>query len=154
MLLLICSMLLGRSKTMIAQEVSSFNNSNSLSEQQQISNACKQLDQALLDADTAVLKTILHQQLSLDHSNGLIENREDLLQHVSSGFLKYKEIVDDGFTEVRLVKDIATVRRNIKVSGSLNGVDFDVTLKVLEVWLYLDKEWNLLSAKCETTIND
>ena len=112
--------------------------------QQQVTEACKKLDGALQHGDTITLKALLHEQLSLGHSNGLIENKEELLQHLRSGHLKYKGITEEGYAEVQLVQDIATVRRNLKVSGALNGEAFELRLKVLEVWIVLDGEWKLL----------
>jgi hypothetical protein len=109
-----------------------------------IAEACGKLDKGLTEGDTAILKTLLHPKLSLGHSNGLIETKEELLQHLYSGYLKYKEIVEESYTEIQLVQDVATVRRNLKVSGALKDTSFDLRLKVLEVWIKRNGTWELL----------
>lgn len=109
-----------------------------------IKNVILQLDQALTSKDTVALRRILHRQLSMGHSNGLIEDKEALLQHVRNGYLKYDSIVEDGNAVIQLVQDVATVRRNIKVNGALQGTAFAVKLQVLEVWIMTDGTWQLL----------
>jgi hypothetical protein len=111
---------------------------------QQINEVCARLDNALKKNDTIGLKLILHTQLSLGHSNGLIEDKNTLFDHLRSGYLKYSRIEEEGMKEVQFVQNIATVRRQVKVSGALNGLSFDIKLKVLEVWLKENKEWELL----------
>ncbi|WP_118974309.1 nuclear transport factor 2 family protein [Taibaiella koreensis] len=106
--------------------------------------ACRQLDDAMLNIDTVALKQLLHIQLSVGHSNGLVESKAELLQHLRSGYLKYSSIVATGSPEMQFVDRVATVRRAIKVKGSLQGTAFDVTLQVLEVWLEVDGSWQLL----------
>lgn len=102
------------------------------------------LDEAMLRIDTVALRQLLHEQLSVGHSNGLVENKDELLQHLRSGYLKYSSIAQEGKADIRFVEHVATVRREIKVSGSLQGTAFDVTLQVLEVWLLANKRWQLL----------
>lgn len=111
---------------------------------QQINEVCARLDNALKKNDTTDLKLILHDQLSLGHSNGMIEDKSALFEHLRSSYLKYNSIEEEGAKEVQFVQNIATVRRQIKVSGALNGLSFDIKLKVLEVWLKENKEWQLL----------
>lgn len=109
-----------------------------------LKDAIRQLDEALISKDTTVLRRILHEQLSMGHSNGLIENKEVLLQHLRSGYLKYGNIVADGNATIQQVQHVATVRRNIKVTGALQGTAFDVKLQVLEIWIAADRKWQLL----------
>ena len=111
---------------------------------QQINEVCAPLDSALKKNVTIDLKLILHTHLSLGHSNGLIEDKTILFEHLRSGYLKYNRIEEEGMKEVQFVQSIATVRRQVKVSGALNGQLFDIKLNVLEVWLKENKEWELL----------
>jgi hypothetical protein len=114
------------------------------SRKQQIDEVCARLDSALKKNDTIDLKLILHTQLSLGHSNGLIEDKNTLFEHLRNGYLKYNRIEEEGTKEVQFVQNIATVRRQVKVGGALNGLPFDIKLKVLEVWLKENKKWELL----------
>lgn len=111
---------------------------------QQINEICARLDNALKKNDTIDLKLILHTQLSLGHSNGLTEDKNTLLEHLNSGYLKYNRIEEEGMKQVQFVQNIATVRRQVKVSGALNGLSFDIKLNVLEVWLKENRAWELL----------
>lgn len=111
---------------------------------QQINEVCARLDSALQKNDTIDLQLILHTKLSLGHSNGLIEDKTTLFEHLRSGYLKYNGIEEEGMKEVQFVENIATVRRQVKVSGALKGQSFDIKLNVLEVWLKENKRWKLL----------
>lgn len=105
---------------------------------------CRQLDEAMLQKDAAALLQLLHDQVSVGHSNGLVESKAELLQHLQSGYLKYSNIAETGSPEMQFVGQVATVRRVIKAKGSLQNTAFDVTLQVLEVWLLTDGNWQLL----------
>ncbi len=107
--------------------------------------SCHTLDNALMKADTTILKVLLHDKLSLGHSNGLIENKKELLQHLHSGYLKYNAIEEQGSDEVQLVTSTASVRRQLKVRGAVQGKEFEINLKVLETWVMEDKKWQLLN---------
>lgn len=109
----------------------------------QLSQACHSLDSALVKADTAGLKTLLHRQLSLGHSNGLIEDKNTLLQHLSSGYLKYNRIDEQGYSEISFAGDAAWIRRQLEVDGALEGTAFQIKLHVLEVWLWEKGQWKL-----------
>ncbi len=107
--------------------------------------ACFTLDSALIQADTAQLEKLVHRKLSLGHYNGLIETKQELLQHLSNDYLKYNNIEERGYNDVQFVDNIATVRRQIKVNATLQNRPFDITLKVLETWIMEDNNWKLLS---------
>lgn len=109
----------------------------------QLTLACNKLDSALIKADTSELKTLLHQQLSLGHSNGLIEDKNTLLQHLASGYLKYNHIEEQGYNETSFAGDAAWVRRQLEVDGLLEGQRFQVKLHILEVWLQDKGQWKL-----------
>lgn len=109
----------------------------------QLNQACNKLDSALIKTDTQVLKLLLHTQLSLGHSNGLIEDKNALLQHLTSGYLKYNSIEEQGYNEIRFTGDAAWIRRQLEVDGALEGTAFHIKLHVLEVWLWQEGRWKL-----------
>jgi hypothetical protein len=109
----------------------------------QINQACNRLDSSLIKADTSGLKTLLHEQLSLGHSNGLIEDKTALLQHLGSGYLKYNRIDEQGYNEIRFAGSAAWVRRQLNVAGIIESQAFDIKLLVLEVWLWEKGQWQL-----------
>lgn len=104
---------------------------------------CNHLDSSLIKADTSRLKTLLHEQLSLGHSNGLIENKNTLLQHLGNGYLKYNRIDEQGYNEISFAGNAAWVRRQLNVAGVIEGQAFDIKLLVLEVWLWEKGQWQL-----------
>lgn len=109
----------------------------------QLNRACNKLDSALIKADIAVLKTLLHAQLSMGHSNGLIEDKDALLQHLTGGYLKYNSIQEQGYNEIRFTGDAASIRRQLEVDGALEGTTFHIKLHVLEVWIWQEGQWRL-----------
>lgn len=107
--------------------------------------AISQLEKALMTTDTNVLKSLLHTDLSMGHSNGWIENKEDILVHLQSGFLVYNEIKPIGAVQVNSIGNFARVRRKIEVKGIADKVKFEMELKVLEVWVLELGKWKLWS---------
>lgn len=104
------------------------------------------LDNSLLEKNIKVLTTILHQDLTLGHSNGWVETKETLLQSLPGSKVVYKEFRPFGATEIKLGDDdIATVRRNLTAVGEYKTEVFDVDLKLLEIWICKDGIWQLLA---------
>jgi hypothetical protein len=112
---------------------------------EKLQQAYKQFDAALIRKDTVKLGSLLLDLFRMKHSNGLKETKKELLQHLSEGFLKYTEIVQDGEPEVRFDEELGYVNRLLEVSGWLNGQPFKVKLKASEVWVWNDKteQWQL-----------
>ncbi len=111
----------------------------------EIRESCSALDSALMKGDIKSLKGLLHDKLSLGHSNGLIESKEEVLQHLQSGHLKYYSIEECEPSDIWLVGSVTSIRRQLKVLGALEGKGFETNLKVLEIWIMVDKKWKLLS---------
>lgn len=104
------------------------------------------LDEALIRKDTAMLSELLHANLTMGHSNGWLETKTDLLQTLASGELTYKTILkSSGVTVFHQSDSLAVTRRNIDVNGLLQENTFEVQLNVLEVWLFENNRWQLLS---------
>lgn len=114
--------------------------------------SCNSLDSALIKVKHDQLRSLLHPKLSLGHSNGLIENKSELLEHLQSGYLKYFKIESLDKPEVLTYKKLATVRRYIKVKGELQQTAFEVKLRVLETWLREKSVWRLLNRQ-STKVN-
>lgn len=114
--------------------------------------SCKNLDSALVGAKYEHLQSLLHSKLSLGHSNGLIETKTELLEHLKNGYLKYFKIESFDTPLVTNYKKLATVRRDIKVTGELKQTAFEVKLRVLETWIWQKSAWRLLNRQ-STKIN-
>ena len=124
---------------------SPFDGVNKQKVEAQLSQSVKMLDIALKSNDTGLLAKLLHEYLSLGHSNGWIESKEEVLQHLRTGFLVYNEIAQIGGIEVSVVDNFARVRRKIKVKGIADKVKFEMELKVLEIWILEFGKWKLWS---------
>ncbi len=107
--------------------------------------AISQLEKALMTTDTNVLKSLLHEDLSMGHSNGWIESKADILVHLQSGFLDYNEIAQIGTIEVSVIDNFARVRRKIEVKGIADKLKFEMELKLLEIWILEFGKWKLWS---------
>jgi hypothetical protein len=103
-----------------------------------------ELNKALLSKDTTKLKQLLHNKLSYGHSNGWIQNKQDMVADFASGKIHYKKIIA---TPVKLIcdKNVASVRNEADVEGTVNGTAFNMKLHVVQVWVWRKKKWYLLS---------
>ncbi len=104
------------------------------------------LDNAFVAKDTAALNNLLHENLTLGHSNGWLETKTDLLITLVDEGVIYTSIKTIGEPEIHYSsKKLKTTRRNIDVSGIVNETPFDVKLNVLEVWILQNENWQLLA---------
>ncbi len=104
------------------------------------------LDKALMQKDTLTLRAVLHHDLTLGHSNGWIEGKEDLLKTLIVKGVEYHSIEITGEPEIRYNSDsLLTTRRNIDVRGIVNQTSFEVQLNVLEIWICEKGDWQLLA---------
>lgn len=116
------------------------------SEYEEIRLKMSQIDKALVVQDTSTLAKILHKDLSLGHSNGWIETKRDLLETLITDAITYLKIENaEPFSVHHTSENLTTTRRKIDVTGTLNDTPFEVKLNVLEVWIYQEKNWQLLA---------
>lgn len=102
------------------------------------------LNEALLKKDAAVLKVLLHNDLSYGHSNGWIQSKEDVMADFVSGKIEYKKI-EAGEERFVVNKEAVSVRSITKVEGVVNGTAFSMSLQVLQVWKRIKKQWVLIA---------
>lgn len=102
------------------------------------------LNEALLKKDAAVLKVLLHNDLSYGHSNGWLQSKEDVMADFVSGKIEYKKI-EAGEESFVVNREAVSVRSITKVEGVVNGTVFSVSLQVLQVWKKIKKRWVLIA---------
>ena len=102
------------------------------------------LDKALIAKDTAVLKQLLHKDLSYGHSNGWVETRGDVIKDLVSGKLAYSKI-DAKNIKWSITNIVATMRNSSDINYELDGKPGELHLHVLQVWLKTNKGWQLLT---------
>jgi hypothetical protein len=103
-----------------------------------------QLNAALLKKDTVQLKQLLHNKLTYGHSNGWVQNKQDMVADFVSGKIEYRTIEA---TKAAIVweNNIASVRNESEVEGTVNGTAFKMKLHIVQVWVWKQKKWLLLS---------
>lgn len=102
------------------------------------------LNEALLKKDAAVLKVLLHDDLSYGHSSGWLQSKEDVMADFVSGKIEYKKI-EAGAESFTITKEAVAVRSITKVDGVVNGTAFSMSLQVLQVWKRIKKNWVLIA---------
>lgn len=106
----------------------------------------QEFDQALIKKDTAKLNQLTHPQLTMGHSNGWLQDKDDLLSSLTDGYVGYSVINQVEAPTIFLKTDsLLITRRNIDVQGIVNKYKFDVKLNVLENWIFIEDTWVLLS---------
>ena len=106
--------------------------------------AVAKFDKALVTRDTAVLKQILHKDLSYGHSNAWVETRKEMIANLYNGKISYKRIET---SDLRWMtnKDFANVRSTAEIDYTLDGKEGKLKLHVLQVWIKTNKGWQLLA---------
>ena len=110
-----------------------------------LKNAMQQLDKALLQKDEKVLQTVLHKEVSYGHSNGWIQNKNEILNDFTSGKLIYNKIENNSSAIVTISKKYATVKTNTNAEGMVNGTAFNLRLHILQFWVKTKKGWQLIA---------
>lgn len=104
------------------------------------------LDDALLRKDTAILQNLLHKDLILGHSNGWWETKVSLLKNLPTKKIHYRKFQPIGEPEIHhSSENLKTITRKLTVSGELENYDFEVDLKIIELWIYESQRWQLLA---------
>lgn len=91
------------------------------------------------------IEEILHADVSFGHSNGWVQNFEDFKKDFESKKVSYRSIEQTDFLEFKKTKNVASLRRKVKVSGIYKIYDFQMTLSLLEIWIKKGKTWKLWS---------
>ena len=101
-------------------------------------------DKALVARDSAELNKLLNEDLSYGHSNGWIESKKELVADLYNGKLTYKEI-KSGDHQVKIEGATAYVRTNAEIDCVMEGKPLEFKLKVLQVWIWKNKHWELFA---------
>lgn len=108
--------------------------------------AMSSLDKALVNKDEKALIQLLHADVSYGHSNGWVQNRNDIINDLRSGKLIYDKIENTSVAIVAMTNNLATVRTNTEAQGRSTAVPtFELKLHVLQVWVKTKNGWQLLA---------
>lgn len=105
--------------------------------------AMQKLDRALIQKDEAVLRSLLHNNMSYGHSNGWVQSKSDVFKDFKSGKLQYDKINSTAVSILDIGKNRATVKMNTEAEGKVNETGFNLKMHVMQVWLKTKKGWQL-----------
>ncbi|WP_336689729.1 MULTISPECIES: hypothetical protein [unclassified Chryseobacterium] len=112
-------------------------------EKQLLSQTVK-LDSLIQNNDSRVLD-LFEDDVSFGHSNGWIQNYSDFKRDFSSKKVIYDKIEQIEISELKKDKNICSLRRKIKVSGTYKSQKFEMILALLEIWKKEKSVWKLWS---------
>jgi Domain of unknown function (DUF4440) len=107
-----------------------------------VKQAVDRFEEALVKKDTVSIKKLLHEKSLFGHSNGWVQNKDEVLRDMVSGYLVYNKI-DQQSVSIRVDKKYAVVKEWMEVTGNRGGTDFTVRLFVLQQWIKTKKGWQL-----------
>ena len=99
-------------------------------------------EKALVKRDSAAIMKLLHKKALFGHSNGWVQNKDEVIRDMGSGYLVYKKI-DQQSVSIRVDKKFAVVKEWMEVTGNKGGTDFTIKLFVLQQWVKTKKGWQL-----------
>src|SRR5205085_10926845 len=91
-----------------------------------LKDAMSGLDKALLNKDEKNLQQLLHKDVSYGHSNGWVQNKNDMLADFKSGKLVYNKIENSSVIIVAQNETWATVRTNNNADGEIEHKAFQL----------------------------
>ena len=113
-------------------------------EEAKLIKTCKEFHKALVDGNTISINQQSDKMLSYGHSNGWIQNKNEVINDLKSGHIDYMSFTEDSIT-VNLNGSLASVRFIGGVDASMEGVKASYKLRVLEVWTKKSNRWVLFA---------
>jgi hypothetical protein len=107
-----------------------------------VKEAIDRLEKALVEKDTSVVKTLLHEKALFGHSNGWVQSKDEVILDMNSGYLRYITI-DRQSVSIKVDGKFAVLKEWMEVTGNKGGTDFKIKLFVLQQWIRTKKGWQL-----------
>ena len=82
--------------------------------------------------------------LSYGHSNGWVETKKELIEHLETGYMGYNSFREDSI-KVEVNGNMAHARFIADINATMSGKEFTFKLRVLEVWVKKGKRWVLFA---------
>ena len=102
------------------------------------------LDSLMENNDSKILE-LFSDDVSFEHSNGRIQNKDDFKKDFESGKVKYQSVKQTELKEFKIKNKFANIRRIIAVKGLYKNETFEMKLSVLEFWIQQKGIWKLWS---------
>jgi ketosteroid isomerase-like protein len=113
-------------------------------EEQSVAKAVENLRNALINPNKATLDRLAADELSYGHSSGMIQNKAEFIEALTSGKSDFVTIELTGQT-VKVVGNTAIVRHLFSATTNDGGKPGAVKLSILLVWQKQKDEWKLLA---------
>ena len=100
--------------------------------------------QAMIEADTAALDTILAEDLTYTHTSGWVDTKEQFIGWLESGELNYESISTDS-VRVRVYAAAAVVTGQAAVKIKVNGQAKNLQIRFIDVYVKRDDHWQMVA---------
>ncbi|MBI5372643.1 MAG: nuclear transport factor 2 family protein [Sphingobacteriales bacterium] len=104
----------------------------------------REFHRALVDKDKTFINQHTDKALSYGHSNGWVETKKELVEHLESGYMNYNSFREDSI-KVELGGKLAHARFIAEITATMSGKASTFNLRVLEVWMKKGKRWVLFA---------
>ena len=104
----------------------------------------KEFHQALVNKNKVSINQQTDKALSYGHSNGWVETKKELIEHLESGYMEYNSFREDSI-KVEVNGNVAHARFIAEINATMSGKEFTFQLRVLEVWVKKGKRWVLFA---------
>jgi len=122
----------------------SFVFANAQTEEGKLITTIKEFHQALVQKNIVSINQQTEKALSYGHSNGWVQNKDDIIKDFQTGLISYQSYKEDS-VNVFMSGNIANVRFVADINATLRGNAISNHLKVLEVWVKKGKRWLLFA---------
>lgn len=109
-----------------------------------LTSTLKEFHQALVKKNTVSINQQTDKALSYGHSNGWVETKKELIEHLESGYMEYNGFREDSI-KVEVNGNVGHARFIADINASMSGKEFTFQLRVLEVWVKKGKRWVLFA---------
>lgn len=110
----------------------------------EVSGNILRLRSALLDRDSAMLSTLLADDVKYGHSNGLMQSKGEVIRSVVSGQHDYRSLTLSD-EDIRIYGSTAVVNLFTDVSMVLQGKPVEMSMNILMVWIREGTGWKLVA---------
>lgn len=107
---------------------------------EQIIDSEERLAKAHLVLDLNEIDSLLHRDYVILQSNGIIENKDEVLKSYQNGGRQWKTASVSQLS-VNLFDNVARVVGIWSASGVNNGITFDYRARFLSIWLKENNQW-------------
>ena len=109
-----------------------------------LASTLKEFHQALVNKNIVSINQQTDKALSYGHSNGWVETKKELIEHLESGYMEYNGFREDSI-KVEVNGNVGHARFIADINATMSGKEFTFQLRVLEVWVKKGKRWVLFA---------